>query len=51
MPDPMPRPTRFRFSDDFFGALIVDKFMKNSVPSCQLSALSSQENPLRSTES
>jgi hypothetical protein len=27
MPDPMPRPTRFFFSDDFFGARIFDKFM------------------------
>jgi hypothetical protein len=27
MPDPMPRPTRLRFSDDFFGARMFDKFM------------------------
>src|SRR3974390_2476937 len=27
MPEPMPRPTRLRFSDDFFGALMFDKFM------------------------
>src|SRR5208337_3419113 len=27
MPDPMPRPTRFFFSVDFLGALIVDKFI------------------------
>src|SRR5258708_15683706 len=27
MPDPMPRPTRLRFSVDFFGARIFDKFM------------------------
>jgi hypothetical protein len=27
IPDPMPRPTRFRFSDDFFGARMLDKFM------------------------
>src|ERR1700748_3768 len=27
MPDPIPRPTRFFFSDDFFGARSCDKFM------------------------
>jgi hypothetical protein len=27
MPEPMPRPTRFFFSVDFFGARIVDKFI------------------------
>ncbi len=27
MPDPIPRPTRFRFSDEFFGALILDRFI------------------------
>jgi hypothetical protein len=27
MPEPMPRPTRLRFSDDFFGARMFDKFM------------------------
>src|SRR5438477_5935218 len=27
MPLPMPRPTRLRFSDDFFGALMVDRFI------------------------
>ena len=27
IPDPMPRPTRLRFSDDFFGARMFDKFM------------------------
>src|SRR6266853_1065772 len=27
MPEPMPRPTRFFFSVDFLGALIVDKFI------------------------
>jgi hypothetical protein len=31
MPDPMPRPTRFFFSDAFFGARIVDKFMTVSL--------------------
>jgi len=31
MPDPMPRPTRFFFSDDFLGARIVDKFMTVSL--------------------
>jgi hypothetical protein len=27
MPDPMPRPTRLRFSDALRGARIVDRFM------------------------
>jgi hypothetical protein len=27
MPEPMPRPTRLRFSDAFFGARMLDKFM------------------------
>src|SRR5579871_3964215 len=31
MPEPMPRPTRLRFSDDFFGALMLDKFMRLSL--------------------
>jgi hypothetical protein len=30
MPDPMPRPTRLRFSFAFFGALSVDKFIAMS---------------------
>jgi hypothetical protein len=40
MPEPMPRPTRLRFSDAFFGARIVDKFISNPVLSYQLSAIS-----------
>src|SRR5215472_12044278 len=27
MPEPMPRPTRLRFSEDFFGARMLDRFM------------------------
>jgi hypothetical protein len=27
MPEPIPRPTRLRFSDAFFGARILDKFI------------------------
>src|SRR5271155_1479114 len=30
MPDPIPRPTRLRFSDAFFGARILDKFINKS---------------------
>src|SRR5216684_2827177 len=36
MPEPMPRPTRLRFSDAFFGARMLDKFIN------KLSAISSQ---------
>jgi len=40
MPEPIPRPTRLRFSDAFFGARIFDKFInKLSAFSSQLSAI------------
>src|SRR5208282_4616273 len=43
MPEPMPRPTRLRFSDDFFGARIFDRFIRKlSAISRQLSALHSE---------
>src|SRR5579863_5882990 len=40
MPEPMPRPTRLRFSDAFFGARMLDKFMI-SIPAatCLLQSL------------
>jgi hypothetical protein len=31
MPEPIPRPTRLRFSAAFFGARILDKFMSLSL--------------------
>src|SRR5579864_7937057 len=38
MPEPIPRPTRLRFSDAFFGARIFDKFI-NTLSSVSSSAM------------
>src|SRR5215475_15498427 len=37
IPDPMPRPTRFRFSDDFLGARTLDKFIGSTLSCAQVS--------------
>jgi hypothetical protein len=40
MPDPMPRPTRFFFSVDFLGALIVERFI-SQIPCFKVSRFQS----------
>src|SRR5882757_299587 len=46
MPEPMPRPTRLRFSDAFFGARMLDKFI-NKLSDFQPSAFSQERVALR----
>ena len=45
MPDPIPRPTRFRFSVDLRGALIVERFI-SQIPCFKVSRFQSfKEKP------